>query len=84
MNYTITIKRNAQKALAQIGQPYRTNIIENIRSLAINPRPPNCKKLTERNAWKIRIGSFRVVYEIKEAELVIIVVNVGHRKEVYR
>jgi len=52
--------------------------------LAVEPRPAGCKKLSGREGWRIRIGDYRVLYEIREEVLVILVVDVGHRREIYR
>jgi mRNA interferase RelE/StbE len=49
-----------------------------------NPRPANCRKLTGRDGWRIRIGDYRVIYEINDAALSLTVLHVGHRREVYR
>jgi len=84
MSYSISIKRSAQKSLAGISQPYRAKIIDQIENLSDNPRPATCKKLTGREAWRIRIGAYRVIYEIKDNQLAIIVVTLGHRREVYK
>lgn len=59
MGYAISIERNAQKALAKIAQPDQDRIIQAIRSLAENPRPSGVKKLSGRDAWRIRIGNYR-------------------------
>ncbi|GAB5465137.1 MAG: hypothetical protein Kapaf2KO_05730 [Candidatus Kapaibacteriales bacterium] len=53
-------------------------------SLSTNPRPPECKKLKGRDAYRIRIGNYRVLYRIFDDELIIDIFKVGHRKEVYR
>jgi len=62
----------------------QTRIIEAIRDLSATPNPNGCKKLSGRTAWRIRIGSYRVIYEIQNEKLVILVINIGHRKDVYR
>jgi len=84
MNYTIEILRRAQKKLAKIDQQDQACIISAIQKLADNPRPPGCKKLTGRPAWRIRTGSYRVIYEIHDDRLLILVVTIGHRRDVYR
>ncbi|MBF0471954.1 MAG: type II toxin-antitoxin system RelE/ParE family toxin [Gammaproteobacteria bacterium] len=84
MNYTISIKRSAQKSLGKITSNDRALIIDKIRLLSENPRPAGSKKLTGREAWRIRIGNYRVIYEIHEGELLILVVAIGHRREIYR
>ncbi len=84
MSYSILIERTAQKSLAKIAQPDQDRIIQAIRSLAENPRPPRVKKLSGRDAWRIRIGNYRVIYEIHDEELRILVVVIGHRRDIYR
>lgn len=84
MAYAITILRSAQKQLAKIDRKQQTSIISSIQQLSENPRPAGCKKLSGRPAWRIRIGTYRVIYEIKDAELVILIVDIGHRRDIYR
>lgn len=84
MKYELLIQRRAQKQLANIPQPSRDHIITAVRSLAENPRPAGTKKLTGREAWRIRTGNYRVIYEIHDDTLVVLVVSVGHRQDVYR
>ncbi|HOW81830.1 MAG TPA: type II toxin-antitoxin system RelE/ParE family toxin [Spirochaetota bacterium] len=55
-----------------------------IDALTINPRPRGYKKLKNRDAFRIRSGNYRIIYEIKDNTLIIIVVRIRHRKEVYR
>ncbi len=84
MRYKIEILRSAQKQLSKIQHQQQNQIIENIRKLSENPRPSGCKKLSARPAWRIRIGDYRVIYEIKDDCLLVLVITIGHRKEVYR
>lgn len=84
MSYTLSITRRAQKELADIHPTHRERIINSIQPLAENPNPPGCKKLTGRDAWRIRVGNYRVIYEINNNELIVTVINIGHRREVYR
>ena len=83
MRYEILIEKSAQKSLSKIPSRYRDRIINAVRKLADNPRPPGVKKLSGRDAWRIRIGSYRVIYEIHDDKLTVLVVNVGDRKNVY-
>ena len=55
-----------------------------LASLEANPRPADVKKLKGRDTWRIRVGNYRVIYEIHDRILKIIVVDLGHRKEIYR
>ena len=84
MRYELLIKRKAQKQLASIPQPNRDHIIKAVRSLADDPRPAGVRKLTGREAWRIHIGDYRIIYEIHDDVLVVLVVAVGHRRDVYR
>jgi len=84
LTYSIEILRSAQKQLKKIDRKDQDRIISSIKTLADNPRPQGCKKLSGRPAWRIRIGSYRVIYEIKDDMLLVLVVHIGHRKDVYR
>ena len=83
MVYQISIQRRAVKALQDISEPYFSALKSAIYSLAENPRPAGCKKLKGRNAYRIRVGDYRVIYEIFDNRLSIEVIALGHRKNVY-
>jgi mRNA interferase RelE/StbE len=83
--YTVQFRRSAEKSLEKLDGRNRARILRNIVALADNPRPPGVKQLSgEDTLWRIRVGDYRVVYEIRDAELVVLVVRVAHRSEVYR
>ena len=84
MSYRLEITRRAQRALARLQRRDLDRVREAIAGLSEEPRPPGCKKLTGREAWCIRMGRYRVIYEIEDAVRVVIVVEVGHRRDVYR
>ena len=84
MNYFIQIERSAQKQLAKIPGPYFDSITQKILSLESDPRPPGCKKLTGRESWRIRVGDYRIIYNILDDILLIIVIDIGHRKDIYK
>lgn len=84
MSYQIQILRRAQKALSRLPTQDYERVRDAIASLANNPRPPGCKKLTGREGWRIRIGSYRVLYEIEDKVLIVTVIDVGHRRSIYR
>lgn len=84
MRYAILIERRAQRALARIDPKQRARIAAAIRVLADDPRPPGVKKLSGRDAWRLRVGDYRIIYEIEDARLLILVVEVGHRSGIYR
>ena len=84
MTYKIFIEKSAQKSLSKIPSPYQDRIINAVQALAKNPRPAGCKKLSGREAWRIRIGNYRVLYEIHDDTLIVFVIVIGHRKDIYR
>jgi mRNA interferase RelE/StbE len=84
MRYQVFIERQALKSLAKIPNDDRSAIEQKIRDLAGDPRPAGVKKLSGRDAWRIRIGNYRVIYEINDRKLIVLVVVIGHRKDVYR
>lgn len=84
MSYRIQIEQGALKALKRIPSQDRQRIRAAIRALAEEPRPHGCKRLTDRNDWRIRVGVYRVVYRIEEKRLLVLVLKIGHRREVYR
>jgi mRNA interferase RelE/StbE len=83
--YRVSIKRSAVKEIEAIPQKKeRQRIIQRIGQLAKDPRPTGSKKLSGHDRYRIRQGSYRIVYSIEGNELVVVVVKVGHRKDVYR
>ncbi len=83
MPYKVTLKKRAVKALTKINEPYYSSIKEAIYGLAHDPRPNGCKKLKGPDAYRIRIANYRAIYEINEEILLVDVVDVGHRKNIY-
>jgi len=84
VTYAVLIERRAQRALAKIAQPQRDRIIAAIQRLGDEPRPAGVKKLSGREAWRIRVGAYRVLYEIRDSQLIVLIVDVGHRRGIYR
>ena len=83
--YKVVLKPSAVKEIESVPRKKeRKQIIKRIGLLAENPRPPGCTKLSGYDRYRIRQGSHRIVYGIEHDELVVYVVNVGHRKDVYR
>jgi len=82
--YKIEIKRSAVKEIKKIPVKDLKKILVKIASLTDNPRPQACVKLSADEKYRIRVGVYRILYETKDKLLVIIVVKVAHRKDVYR
>ncbi len=82
--YRVTILRRAQKELGALAGDAYTRVRDAIVALGEDPRPPGCLKLTAREGWRIRIGDYRVVYEIDDSDRMVTVLHVGHRRDVYR
>ena len=81
--YTVLILPSAQKQLDKLPNAIATRIEDKMLDLEGDPRPPGCKKLRGRDAWRIRIGDYRVIYEINDGKLIVTVITIGHRREVY-
>jgi mRNA interferase RelE/StbE len=82
--YKLSFKKSVAKDLRQIPKQHLKRILARIDSLAENPRPEGCVKLTAKEYYRVRLGQYRIVYEIRDNELVIIVIKVGHRSSVYK
>ncbi len=82
--YHVEIARRAAKALAALPRREQQRIRAAIDLLADNPRPPGCVAMTgEAHAYRVRVGDYRIVYEVLDDRLVVQVVRVGHRRDVY-
>lgn len=82
--YRIEIKRSAAKELERIQRKDRDRIVEKIRSLSSDPRPPQAKKLSGEEKYRIRQGDYRILYQIQEEIVMIVIVKIGHRRDVYK
>jgi mRNA interferase RelE/StbE len=83
--YRVEILPGAKKALKAVHENFRRRIVTVIDSLQRNPRPVGSKKLQgEEHAYRIRIADYRIIYEVHDKVLVVMVVRIGHRREVYR
>lgn len=83
--FRILIKRSAAKEIEAISRKKdRQRIVRRIGQLAEDPRPPGCQKLSGLDRYRIRLGPYRIVYTIEDDRLIVYVVKVGHRSDVYR
>lgn len=84
MTHQVFYRANAEKDLERIPEPFQTRIREAVKSLAVNPRPPGFKKLVEMgDAYRIRVGKYRIGYLIVDRQLIVTVVAVAKRGKVY-
>ncbi len=82
--YEVLLSKAARKQLYTLPVFVHNKIIEDISALTSSPRPPGCIKLKGyKNAWRIRVGDYRVIYEIQDQVLLVIVIAIGHRKNIY-
>ena len=84
MNYSVRIEKNAYKTLSQIKKQDRIRIIDAIDSLKEKPTAGKVLRGRWEGLRRIRVGKYRVIYSIREKELLILVLRIGHRKDVYR
>ena len=84
-SYSIEIKKSAAKELESVGsRKDRERIAERILALAVQPRPVGVEKLTDKEQYRLRQGNYRILYEIHDETLLITIIKIGDRKEVYR
>ncbi len=83
--FRVLIKPSAKKELVAVTtKKDRQRIVRRIQSLSENPRPPGCQKLSGYDRYRIRQGNYRIVYEIRDFEVLVVVIKIGHRRDVYR
>ena len=83
-NYSLVFKKSVAKELRSLPCNAVKHIIECIESLRENPRSDGCIKLSNKERYRIRQENYRILYEIKDTELIVTVVKVSHRKNVYK
>ena len=83
--YSVLLKPSAVKEIESIPlKKERQRVLDRIRRLAEDPRPPGCRKLSDQESYRVRQGRYRIVYTVQDRELIVEIVRVGDRKEVYR
>ena len=83
-SYRLLIKASAAKEVEALPRKERTRVVDRIRQLATNPRPPGSEKLSGEEKYRIRQGPYRILYSIDDADASVLVVKIGHRRDVYR
>ncbi len=85
MPYKVIFKPSADKALSKLPLDAQRRIVTAVDALAIEPRPHGVVKLTgDDDLWRVRVGEYRIVYEIHDGRLIVLVLRVAHRRDVYR
>ena len=82
--YEVIFKQSVAKDLRHIPRKEVARIIKRIDALKVEPRPPGVEKLSAQEKYRIRQGVYRIIYEIKNNELIVVVVKIGHRRDGYR
>jgi mRNA interferase RelE/StbE len=84
-SYRIEVSATAERQVRTLPRTDQVRVLRVIQGLAANPRPPGCRKLSgQDDVFRVRVGRYRVLYAIENRRLVIIVLKVGDRKDVYR
>jgi mRNA interferase RelE/StbE len=85
MTYSILLAPPAERQLKSLTDSVQKRIVKRLKSLRENPRPQGVKKLAgEEDLYRIREGNYRIIYTIQDKELIVLVVKIGNRKDVYR
>lgn len=83
--HDVYLERAAERDLKRLSADEFHNIIKNIKDLSINPRPPGCRKISGSvSDWRIRVGDYRVIYEIDDKAKAVRVMRIRHRRDAYR
>ena len=83
--YSIEVSQTAERQLRKLPAQDCSRLLTSIAGLSIDPKPRGCRKLRGYDdVFRIMVGTFRVIYSIKEAKIVVIILKVGHRRDVYR
>ena len=84
-NYKIEITASAEKSLKKIPKKDLEKVVEAIEVLAISPFPSGCRKLKgEEDVYRVRQGNYRIIYEVIDSKLIVLVLKIGHRKDIYK
>jgi mRNA interferase RelE/StbE len=84
MSYQLDYYPAATRAIEKLPRHVQRRILDRLEGLKENPRPPGSIKLTGQDAYRIRVGDYRIIYTIQDQRLIVLVIDVGHRREVYR
>ncbi len=84
-SYRIEVSSTAEKQIGKLGRDNQIQVLRAIQRLATQPRPPGCRKLQGYDdVFRIRIGTYRVLYGVESRRLLVLVLKIGQRKDIYR
>lgn len=83
-NYKVEITNSARKEIKKLSSAIIPRILEEIESLSKNPYPQDCKKLKPNIGYRVRVGDYRIIYDISQLTLIIKIIRVRHRKDAYK
>jgi mRNA interferase RelE/StbE len=84
LKYTVVLTKKAQKQLDKLSDAIANPLFKAIANLQENPRPQGCKKLKGRDGYRIRVGNYRIIYDIFDDALIVDIITLGHRKDIYK
>ena len=82
--YTTRLSRQAQKEFDRLDRTLQTRIIKKLKSLEPDPRGLDALKMSGSSSWRVRVGDYRIIYDIQDQVLIVLVLKIGHRREIYR
>lgn len=84
-NYSIQVSSSAEKSLKKLPKGDLLKVTQMIQKLAIDPFPKGCRKLQgEEDVFRVRWGTYRVIYQVEGKKLIVLILKIGHRKDIYR
>lgn len=83
-SYELVFRKSVARDLRGYPKQEVRRIMQRIRALSDNPRPAGCEKLSGQERYRVRQGAYRIIYEIEDARLIVLIVKVGHRRDVYQ
>ena len=83
-SYELLFKQSVAKDLRALPKADLARVLRRMEALADNPRPPSCEKLSGQEKYRVRQGVYRIIYQVDDEQGIVLVVKVGHRRDVYR
>jgi mRNA interferase RelE/StbE len=84
MRYSVRLKPSADRALSKLARDVQARILGNLEQLAEDPFPAGVEKMQDESGYRVRVGDYRIVYDVLHDELTVLVIRIGHRREIYR